>query len=56
MLQAASFFLYVNSPVAKVIQLLIEKGCQFAARNNEGFTASDYALSWVVILVSAHTY
>lgn len=28
-----------------VVQLLIERGCQYAARNNEGFTASDYAYS-----------
>ncbi|KAG9000622.1 hypothetical protein FRB94_009579 [Tulasnella sp. JGI-2019a] len=29
-----------------VLQLLIERGCQYAARNNEGFTASDYAFSY----------
>ncbi|KAG8881791.1 hypothetical protein FRB97_009126 [Tulasnella sp. 331] len=29
-----------------VLQLLIERGCQYAARNNEGFTASDYAFSF----------
>ncbi|KAG8718514.1 hypothetical protein FRC08_005113 [Ceratobasidium sp. 394] len=29
----------------QAVQLLIERGCQFAARNNEGFTASDYAYS-----------
>ncbi|KAL7415195.1 ankyrin repeat-containing domain protein [Mrakia frigida] len=28
-----------------VVQLLITSGCQFAARNNEGFTASDFAYS-----------
>jgi len=29
-----------------VLQLLIERGCQYTARNNEGFTASDYAYSF----------
>ncbi|KAG6830830.1 hypothetical protein H0H92_014482 [Tricholoma furcatifolium] len=29
-----------------VVQLLIERGCQFASRNNDGFTASDYAYSF----------
>ena len=32
------------------MQLLIERGCQFTARNNEGFTASDYAYSYAVLL------
>lgn len=30
------------------MQLLIERGCQYSAKNNEGFTASDYAYSSVV--------
>ncbi|KAG1892330.1 hypothetical protein F4604DRAFT_1698879 [Suillus subluteus] len=30
----------------RIVQLLIERGCQFAARNNDGFTASDYAYSF----------
>ena len=29
----------------QIVQLLIERGCQFTARNNDGFTASDYAYS-----------
>jgi len=29
-----------------VVQLLIERGCQYSARNNQGFTASDYAYSY----------
>ncbi|KAF9076761.1 ankyrin repeat-containing domain protein [Rhodocollybia butyracea] len=29
-----------------IIQLLIERGCQYSARNDEGFTASDYAYSY----------
>ncbi|KAL1755311.1 hypothetical protein FB107DRAFT_262577 [Schizophyllum commune] len=29
-----------------IVQLLIERGCQFSARNNQGFTASDYAYSF----------
>lgn len=28
-----------------IVQLLIERGCQYSARNNEGFTPSDYAYS-----------
>ncbi|PBK72760.1 ankyrin [Armillaria solidipes] len=28
-----------------VVQLLIERGCSYTARNNDGFTASDYAYS-----------
>ncbi|KAF8591424.1 ankyrin [Ramaria rubella] len=28
-----------------VVKLLIERGCQFVARNNEGYTATDYAYS-----------
>jgi hypothetical protein len=31
----------------QTVQLLIERGCQYAARNNQGFTASDYAYSFV---------
>lgn len=31
----------------QAVKLLIEKGCQFAARNNEGYTATDYAYSCV---------
>jgi hypothetical protein len=31
--------------MSQVVQLLIERGCQYAARNNQGFTASDYAYS-----------
>jgi hypothetical protein len=30
----------------QVVQLLIERGCAFNAKNNEGFTASDYAYSY----------
>jgi hypothetical protein len=30
----------------QIVQLLIERGCQYAARNNEGFTASDYSYSY----------
>jgi len=41
-LYSASAWNYVS-----VLQLLIERGCQFAARNNENFTASDYAFSLV---------
>lgn len=33
---------------AQIIQILIERGCQFAAKNVEGFTASDYAYSFVL--------
>jgi len=29
-----------------IVQLLIERGCQYSAKNNEGFTASDYAYSF----------
>jgi ankyrin repeat protein len=29
----------------QIVQLLIERGCQYSARNNQGFTASDYAYS-----------
>ncbi|KAK0498607.1 ankyrin repeat-containing domain protein [Armillaria luteobubalina] len=29
-----------------VVQLLIERGCSYTARNNDGFTASDYAYSY----------
>jgi len=29
-----------------VVKLLIERGCQFAERNNEGYTATDYAYSY----------
>ncbi len=29
----------------QVVQLLIERGCSYTARNNDGFTASDYAYS-----------
>ena len=36
----------------QIVQLLIERGCQYAARNNEGFTASDYAYSSVVFSVT----
>jgi hypothetical protein len=32
----------------QIVQLLIERGCQYAARNNDGFTASDYAYSLVI--------
>jgi hypothetical protein len=32
----------------QTVQLLIERGCQYAARNNQGFTASDYAYSFVL--------
>lgn len=28
-----------------IIKFLIDRGCQFAARNNEGYTATDYAYS-----------
>ena len=31
----------------QVVQLLMNSGCQFAARNNEGFTANDFAYSSV---------
>lgn len=31
----------------QIVQLLIERGCQYSARNNEGFTPSDYAYSYV---------
>lgn len=34
-----------------VVQLLIERGCSFAAKNNSGFTAADYA--WNASLKSA---
>lgn len=33
--------------VIQIVQLLIERGCQYSARNNQGFTASDYAYSFV---------
>ena len=44
----------------QTVQLLIERGCQYAARNNQGFTASDYAYSFVLypivsVLVLNHT-
>ena len=35
----------------QTVQLLIERGCQYAARNNQGFTASDYAYSFVLYLI-----
>lgn len=38
------------------MQLLIEKGCQYAARNNEGFTASDYAYSYVAVPLPIFTW
>ncbi|KAJ6539478.1 ankyrin repeat-containing domain protein [Mycena capillaripes] len=38
--------LYVSDLIHQIVQLLIERGCQYAARNNEGFTASDYAYSF----------
>ncbi|GJJ07486.1 hypothetical protein Clacol_001688 [Clathrus columnatus] len=34
-----------NEDFAAIIKLLIERGCRFAARNNEGYTAVDYAYS-----------
>lgn len=34
----------------QIVQLLIERGCQYAARNNEGCTPSDYAYSCVPFL------
>jgi hypothetical protein len=30
----------------QIVQILIERGCQYTVRNNEGFTASDYAYSY----------
>ncbi|KIJ56703.1 hypothetical protein M422DRAFT_149726 [Sphaerobolus stellatus SS14] len=38
-----------------VVKLLIERGCQFAARNNEGYTATDYAYSYVVIILFTYS-
>lgn len=35
----------ITHHIIQIVQLLIERGCQFAARNNDGFTASDYAYS-----------
>lgn len=32
----------------QIVQLLIERGCQYNAQNNEGFTPSDYAYSYVI--------
>lgn len=37
----------LTNEMLQVVQLLIEKGCQFASRNHEGFTASDYAYTSV---------
>ena len=33
------------------MQLLIERGCQFAAKNNRGYSPSDYAYSYVITLL-----
>jgi hypothetical protein len=33
------------------VQLLIERGCQFAAKNNQGYSPSDYAYSYVITLL-----
>ena len=33
----------------QIVQLLIERGCQYNSRNNDGFTPSDYAYSYAVI-------
>lgn len=35
----------------QIVQLLIERGCQYAARNNEGCTPSDYAYSCVLFFI-----
>lgn len=37
--------------ILQTVQLLIERGCQYSARNNLGFTASDYAYSFVEFLL-----
>jgi len=42
----------VATTTYQIVQLLIERGCQYSARNNQGFTASDYAYSSVVSLVT----
>ena len=42
-----------NPTPCQIVQLLIERGCQYAARNNEGFTASDYAYSSVFYFATA---
>ncbi|KAL0067555.1 Target of rapamycin complex 2 subunit avo2 [Marasmius tenuissimus] len=34
-----------NEELVRVVQLLIERGCIYAAKNDEGFMASDYAYS-----------
>ena len=34
------------------MQLLIERGCQFAAKNNRGYSPSDYAYSYVITLLT----
>jgi hypothetical protein len=39
----------------QIVQLLIERGCQYAARNNDGFTASDYAYSLVILFAAVIT-
>ncbi|PSS35449.1 hypothetical protein PHLCEN_2v1604 [Hermanssonia centrifuga] len=34
-----------SEELVRIVQLLIERGCQYNVRNNEGFTPSDYAYS-----------
>jgi ankyrin repeat protein len=31
----------------QIVQVLIERGCQYNVKNNEGFTPLDYAYSYV---------
>ncbi|KAF8914023.1 hypothetical protein CPB84DRAFT_1832824 [Gymnopilus junonius] len=38
-----------DEELVRTVQLLIERGCQYSARNNQGFTASDYAYSFVFL-------
>lgn len=38
----------VTDLFSQIVQLLIERGSQYLAKNNQGFTPSDYAYSSVI--------